>query len=160
MKVLLSIKPEYASRIFDGSKRYEYRRVAFSRAGVTTAVVYVTVPVGRVVGEFEVGEILSGNPAAIWRKTKEHAGISRKRFFDYFGEADVGYAIEIKDPLLYHTPLSVRRDLKVFPPQSFLYLMERKEGALRVRNTTKSAIISLKGIGAREAKKRLEAARE
>lgn len=29
MKVLLSIKPEFAERIFNGSKKYEFRKVIF-----------------------------------------------------------------------------------------------------------------------------------
>ena len=29
MKVLLSIKPEFASKIFEGTKRFEYRKAHF-----------------------------------------------------------------------------------------------------------------------------------
>lgn len=35
-------------------------------------------------------------------------------------------------------------------------LWERKNGALRLRETTRSAILALRGLGAREAKRRLE----
>ena len=31
MKILLSIKPEFAERIFDGSKKYEFRKVIFRK---------------------------------------------------------------------------------------------------------------------------------
>ena len=56
MKVLLSIKPEYASKILDGTKRYEYRRAIFKRTEVTTVVVYASDPVRKVIGEFAPGE--------------------------------------------------------------------------------------------------------
>lgn len=58
MKVLLSIKPEYAQKIFAGEKKYEYRKRIFKRNDVDMIVVYVTKPVGKVVGEFEIAEIL------------------------------------------------------------------------------------------------------
>jgi predicted transcriptional regulator len=31
MKVILSIKPEYAFKIFDGTKKFEFRRVIFKK---------------------------------------------------------------------------------------------------------------------------------
>ena len=58
MKVLLSIKPEYAEKIFNGEKRFEYRRVIFKRKGITTVVVYVTAPISRIMGEFQINNIL------------------------------------------------------------------------------------------------------
>jgi DNA-binding transcriptional regulator YiaG len=36
-----------------------------------------------------------------------------------------------------------------------VYLWETKEGALKLRGNTKSALLSIRGLGAREAKKRL-----
>ena len=39
-------------------------------------------------------------------------------------------------------------------PQA-VYMLERKSGALRVRATTKAAILAVRGLGAREAKARL-----
>jgi DNA-binding transcriptional regulator YiaG len=36
-----------------------------------------------------------------------------------------------------------------------VYLWERKEGALNLRDTTKAAILSIRGLGAREAKEKL-----
>ena len=34
MKALLSIKPEFADKIFAGTKRYEFRRAVFKKEGV------------------------------------------------------------------------------------------------------------------------------
>ena len=52
MKVLLSIKPEFVERIFDGSKKYEYRKMLFKRNDINVVVIYASAPVKRVVGEF------------------------------------------------------------------------------------------------------------
>ena len=58
MKVLLSIKPEFVERIFDGSKKYEYRKMLFKRNDINVVVIYASAPVKRVVGEFRIKDIL------------------------------------------------------------------------------------------------------
>jgi len=37
-----------------------------------------------------------------------------------------------------------------------IYILEKRSGALRVRNTTKAAYLGLRGVGAREARRRLD----
>ncbi len=54
MRVLLSIKPEFALKIFDGSKRYEYRRTIFKRGEVTTVVVYASNTIKKVMGSLKL----------------------------------------------------------------------------------------------------------
>jgi len=122
MKVLLSIKPEFALKIFDGSKKYEYRRTIFKRREVETIVVYVSDPIKHIVGEFDIGEILHRKPEQLWAQTCNHAGITRVRFMEYFENREKGYAIGIRKTRKYRSPLSLN-DLKLsFPPQSFMYL--------------------------------------
>lgn len=122
MRVLLSIKPEFAFRIFDGSKRYEYRRTIFKRGDVTTVVVYASDPISKVIGEFEIGEILHDEPQMLWAKTGEQAGITKKKFLDYFENKAKGYAIGVKTTRTYNTPIPLNRLLVPCPPQSFIYL--------------------------------------
>jgi predicted transcriptional regulator len=122
MKVLLSIKPEFALRIFDGSKRYEYRRTIFKRGEVTTAVVYASDPIKQVIGEFQIGEILHEEPEALWAKTGDHAGITKKRFLEYFTNRTKGYAIKVKETRIYETPIPLNKLMVSLPPQSFMYL--------------------------------------
>ena len=122
MRVLLSIKPEFALRIFDGSKRYEYRREIFKRSDVRTVVVYASKPLRKVIGEFEIGEILSEKPEVLWAKTGDHAGITKKRFLQYFNNKTEGYAIEVKGARTYNVPLQLNQLSVSRPPQSFIYL--------------------------------------
>ena len=122
MRVLLSIKPEFASKIFDGSKRYEYRRTIFKRREVETVVVYASDPVRRVIGEFEIGEILHEETEKLWAQTCSHAGITKKRFLEYFVNQTRGYAIGIKKVRKYETPRSLDEFILSGPPQSFKYL--------------------------------------
>ena len=122
MKVLLSIKPEFALKIFEGTKRYEYRRSIFRRGDVGKVVVYASDPIKKVIGEFEMGAILHDEPQALWDRTKTHAGISKERFFEYFNNKTKGYAIEVKTAIIYNTPLPLSRLMVTSPPQSFMYL--------------------------------------
>ena len=95
MKVLLSIKPEFAERIFDGTKRYEFRKAVYTNRAVRTIVVYVTRPVGRIVGEFDVEGITEATPDCLWATTQVHAGITREFFDAYFSGRDRAFAIRI-----------------------------------------------------------------
>lgn len=122
MRVLLSIKPEFALKIFDGSKRYEYRRAIFSRDEVTRVVVYASDPIKKVIGEFEIGDILHDKPQALWARTENYAGISKKRFLEYFKNKTKGYAITVKSTKMYETPLALNSFMVSSPPQSFMYL--------------------------------------
>lgn len=124
MKVLLSIKPEYAERIFSGEKKYEYRKNLFKREDIKIIVVYVTKPVGKVIGEFEIDDILSGKPNSIWEQTKLYAGIDKISYIQYFAERETGFAIGIKKARVYNEPLKLS-DLNPkikYAPQSFMYI--------------------------------------
>ena len=143
MKVLLSIKPEFALRIFDGSKKYEYRRTIFKRGEVATVIVYASHPIGCVIGEFEIGEILHEEPEELWTKTCEYAGITKKGFMEYFGDQAKGYAIGIKEARKYETPLSLSEFMLSWPPQSFKYLHTQPKGCLCNAESPSAATLSL-----------------
>ena len=122
MKALLSIKPEFASKIFEGEKKFEYRRSIFKKP-VKHVVVYASSPVCRVIGEFEVEGLISDDLENLWRKTKEHAGISEDYFYSYFSNKEKGYAIRIGSTKKYRKPLPLQETFGVVPPQSYLYLV-------------------------------------
>jgi len=122
MRVLLSVKPEFAERIFEGTKKYEYRKTIFRRQDIDGVVVYASSPVKLVIGEFEIEEILHDDVATLWKKTEANAGISRGSFFEYFADKSHGYAIKIKTMRMYHVPLLLNHLMISTPPQSFCYL--------------------------------------
>ena len=62
--ILLSIKPEYVERIFNGSKKYEFRKY-LPQEKVEKIVVYSTDPVQRVVGEIETLGTLTMKPTPL-----------------------------------------------------------------------------------------------
>jgi predicted transcriptional regulator len=123
MKVLLSIKPEFAEKIFNGTKRVEFRRSIFRSNNISRIVVYASSPVQKIIGEFEIDEIISGSPEFLWNETSKEAGITKLYFDEYFGEKGEGYAIRIKSVKKYKNPLCLNLDFNISrPPQSFQYI--------------------------------------
>lgn len=123
MKVLLSIKPEYANKIFSGEKKYEFRKIAFKKLGIETVVVYSTMPVGKIIGEFSIKKIHKDSPQSIWNKTKKHSGVEEVFFNDYYFGRNTAVAIEVENPVLYEEPINPKEKFDKFTaPQSFMYL--------------------------------------
>ncbi|WP_288206712.1 ASCH domain-containing protein [uncultured Parabacteroides sp.] len=123
MKILLSIKPEFVKEIFSGKKKFEYRKSIFTNKKVTSVIVYSTMPVGKIVGEFTIETVLVDKPQILWKKTSEYSGISKKFFDEYFAGRDQAYAIKIGTLLPYDNPINPYEKWNSFvPPQSFRYI--------------------------------------
>ena len=122
MRVLLSIKPEFAFQIFEGTKKFEFRKVIFKNPNVKIVIVYASSPVQRVIGEFEIDDILSSAPSEIWMHTKNYSGITEDFFYKYFADREIAHAIKIKNTKKYEQPLHLKDNYNVFPPQSYVYL--------------------------------------
>ncbi|OTG93688.1 ASCH domain-containing protein [Acinetobacter sp. ANC 3832] len=123
MKVLLSIKPEFANKILNGEKKFEFRKSLFKRDGIKTVLIYATMPIGKVIGEFDIEHIISNSPQEIWNETSEFSGISKSFFDDYFENRKMAYAIKVKHVREYLNPQALE-DIKVGlkAPQSYVYI--------------------------------------
>ncbi|MBC3846478.1 hypothetical protein H8K90_08810 [Winogradskyella echinorum] len=122
MKVVLSIKPEFAFKIFDGSKKFEFRKAIFKNNNVKSIIVYASSPVQKVIGEFEIGKIFNNDLETLWNLTKEHSGITEDFFYEYFSEREKGFAIQVKNKIKYKEPKCLKADYNLHPPQSFAYV--------------------------------------
>lgn len=123
MKVVLSIKPEFAYKIFDGTKKFEFRKSIFKNSNIETVVVYASSPVKKVIGEFQIERILNYDLSTLWELTKEYSGISEDYFYEYFDNRETGFAIQIKNKVKFKQPKSLQEDYNIItPPQSFAYL--------------------------------------
>lgn len=122
---LMSIRPEYSSRIFAGTKTFELRRrpVKITRGDVV--LVYETSPTCAVVGAFAVKGVRASSPRQIWRELFASLGVSRAAYDAYFEGAPGAWAIEV-DRVRRVQPIGldqVRNKLDGFvPPQSYLRL--------------------------------------
>ena len=124
MKVLLSIKPEFVEKIFAGTKKYEFRKTLFKRSGVKYVVIYASAPIKRVVGEFEIDDILSDDVNALWERTKNHSGITKALYNSYFQRRKTANAILIGHLTRYEETRSLS-DYNIHQaPQSFCYVNE------------------------------------
>ena len=122
MKVLLSIKPEFADKIFDGTKKYEFRKSIFKRKDIRKVVVYASSPVQQVIGEFDIEDILCENTKRLWEITQEFSGITKQFYDSYFADKEVAFAIQVGNVRRYSNPKRLS-DLDIdFAPQSFAYL--------------------------------------
>lgn len=121
MKVLLSIKPEFAEKIFSGSKRYEYRRSIFKKK-VDTVIVYASSPMRKVIGEFSIETIHHADLDSLWKQTQKYSGITLSYYKSYFESKDKGYAIKVFGARRYKNPLDLKKSFGILPPQSFAYI--------------------------------------
>ena len=123
MNVLLSIKPEYAEKILEGKKKYEFRISIFKRNDIEKVFIYSCSPISKIIASFEIEEILKASPEMIWKQCQKYGGISKKDFFKYFKNADSAYAIKICDIDNFQEPIDPYYIFQNFkPPQSFYYL--------------------------------------
>ena len=118
----MSIKPEFAFKIFDGTKKFEFRRSIFKNPGIKRIIVYASSPVQKIIGEFEIEDILDFDIETLWQETSQASGISREYFFQYFDGKDQGYAIKIKRTKRYKKEYCIKETYNKIPPQSFIYV--------------------------------------
>lgn len=122
MNAILSIKPQFVEEIVAGRKKYEFRKKGFKKP-VKKVYVYATTPVCKIIGEFELGGVLEGNPNKIWALTNQMSGISEEYFKEYYYNKDVAFALEIKSFKSYKEPINPYSMFSKFtPPQSFCYV--------------------------------------
>jgi len=128
--LLLSIRPEYAKRIIDGSKTVELRRVRTRLQSGDLVLVYVSSPEKALVGEFKVERVIDKKLPKelnnLWNQVKDEAGIGRTDFNSYYQGASVGVAIFFKHIEIFSQKLELERLRKQLPnlrpPQSYRYM--------------------------------------
>jgi len=120
--VLLSIKPEFAYKIFDGTKKYEFRKQIFKDSSVKKVIVYSSSPEQKVIGEFKIDTILRDTPSAIWLQTRDYSGISQAFYDEYFRGRQNAYAIKVASTRIYEQKKDLSDFDIMFPPQSFAYV--------------------------------------
>jgi predicted transcriptional regulator len=122
MKVLLSIKPEFALKIFEGTKKYEFRKSIFKREDIDTVVVYASSPMQQVIGEFEIERILCQEVELLWQITQQFAGINKDFYDEYFANKEMAFAIQVGKIRKFSKPKRLSDYDMDYAPQSFAYL--------------------------------------
>lgn len=131
MRVLLSIRPVHVESILSGAKRFEFRRRMFARRDVRSVLIYCTMPVGRLVAEFEIAGILEDTPEGLWARTSEASGITRDYYDAYFEGRDRAFALAIGELNVFETPIAPDEMIDDFtPPQSYRYVLPQRQLSL------------------------------
>lgn len=120
--VLMSIHPDYAEALLDGTKTVELRKSPVA-ADISHIVIYATAPVQRVLGWVKAGLVEHGSPSAIWDKHKSRAGIRERAFRTYYRGHSRAIAIHVDSPRRLVVPLELSAvEDGLTPPQSWRYL--------------------------------------
>ena len=124
--LLISVKPEFAEKILNGTKTIELRKCSPSADIGDLVIIYSTLPEKAIVGTCVVKEIIKTSPTKLWRSHSTFMGIDRKRYLEYFKDCTfaIGIVLASIDKLENKVSLaSIKKSIPNFsPPQTFKYL--------------------------------------
>ena len=124
--VFISIHPQYAEKILDGSKTIELRR-RFPKLDGGRLLIYSTTPEKSVIGFAEIKRVSYLPVRKLWTEFSHLTHIAKKDFAEYFSGITHGYAVSLKNPKKFKRPISaeyLKKEYGVIPPQSYRYLNE------------------------------------
>ncbi|MBD0851866.1 ASCH domain-containing protein [Maribacter arenosus] len=123
--IVISVKPEFANLIFDGSKKIELRKSRPKANPGDLMIVYSTSPEMAVLGICKIKEVLKSTPDEIWINHSEILGIDKVRFDEYYSETENAVAIVLDNVRRFKTKMPLKKVKEVFPsftpPQTFKY---------------------------------------
>lgn len=125
--VLISIHPKYVSKILNGTKRVEFRRV-WAAQQITHLVIYSTSPEMEVKAIVKVNEVLTVSKSSLWEIAKEYGGgLTRDELRKYFHGVSKGHAILLSEIRNLKKSLSLAEAIPgVRAPQSYVYLTDEQ----------------------------------
>lgn len=123
--LMLSIKPQYVNKIFEGTKLIELRKTKPNVLNGDLILIYCTSPRKAIVGYAKVKEIIVESPSCIWNKYRKQLGICKTDYFEYFHEKEHAVGIVLCDVKKIEESLDLD-SIKIIhpnfqPPQSFHY---------------------------------------
>ncbi len=127
VNILISIHPQYASKIIEGTKTIELRRKFPLLPEGGRLFIYSTSPVKAIIGIAEIKKVHCLKLKELSKKFKGLAHVSTQDFESYFFNLEEGFAIELRNPIQFVTPISLdvlRNKFSITPPQSYRYLDE------------------------------------
>lgn len=119
--MLISINPQHVENIFNGTKKYEYRKIR-CKQDVDKIIIYSTYPIMKIVGEAKVEKILEDSPDNIWEETKNYSGIDLKFYQQYFKDSSKAIAYKLTNIKKYSIPQELSSYGIKSAPQSFIYV--------------------------------------
>jgi predicted transcriptional regulator len=127
--ILISLAPRHAKNIFDGVKHIELRRRPMNVEVGTIVWIYVTLPVGVLMGRARISGLYRAPPKSLWHKFGSVSGLGKNEFLSYLNGLETGNVLALEDARTLHTPLSLQELRHIIgsfnPPQFFIRIDER-----------------------------------
>lgn len=123
-EIIISIKPQYSSMIFNGAKTVELRKKIGTLFEPGRRIyIYSSSPVKMLAGEATIASIQVGAPSAIAQIAFEKGCISKDNFDKYFFNRNEAFVIYLYNVIEYESkvPLASLRAAGITPPQSYCY---------------------------------------
>lgn len=123
--LVISVKPEFAIKIIDGTKKIELRKSAPKANKGDLVFIYSTTPEKAIIGLGFVQNIIKDNPQNIWKRYSKLLGIDRIRYNKYYIDTELAVGIVLSDVRGLDQKLSLSQIKTVLPtfqpPQTFRY---------------------------------------
>ncbi len=123
--VLISIKPEFVNKIFNGTKKIELRKSMPKVDPGDLMVVYSTSPEMAVIGVCKIERIITSTPHEIWGNHSASLGIDKERFLEYYAGTEKAIGIVLGNTKKFRTKIPLKTIKERFPafspPQTFKY---------------------------------------
>ncbi len=130
-RMLMSIKPEHASKVLSGKKKVEIRRKFSNKWCGQRVSIYASRPQSSVVGDALIRQVVLDSPECIWDRFGGWTGCTKEQFDSYAGSVAELYAIVLEDVVPYERSISLTEasqavDASLRPPQSYCALENSK----------------------------------
>lgn len=122
--LFISVKPQYAKAILDGTKTVELRRTRPNLPDGSLVILYSSTPTRAVVGWACLTGVREGTPIEIWHDYGAAAAIEEPDYDAYFDGTDQAFALELEGVVaaVQPIPLDTIRSIGIQPPQSWRYV--------------------------------------
>lgn len=133
LDILLPLKPKFIPLIFNGTKKWEFRKSFFKKYCENDLIfIYGTAPIEKIVGYFKGKEIRHSSPQELWLQCSEQSGLSEAEFFEYFHGKTEGYAIHIDDLTIFPHRVDLHALGLSQPPQLYSYINNKLRSRILV----------------------------
>ena len=127
-RAILAVKPHFARALVAGEKRFEFRRAHPGFETGDVIYVYATAPVQAVLGYFICDRIIEGTPRELSENYEGGPEFTGSFLRSYFQGRTKGYAIQVKDPRAWTSPLTLDTLREIIPgfhpPRSYRFLAD------------------------------------
>ncbi|NVO12974.1 MAG: ASCH domain-containing protein [Rhodoplanes sp.] len=131
---IISIRPNFADAILNGTKTIELRRRIPQIANGSRLWIYATRPTAAVVGVVTITDVDRAHPSEIWQRHKYEVGLDHASFKEYFHGAQEAVAISLEAAERVE-PISMSKLRKIrdrfHPPQVLVRLTDSEARALQ-----------------------------